>query len=87
VFNHLVDSAGIPVAQADNWPLAGAWPPTCWEAGMEIVDRYTVPLPSDLPAGEYRLLTGMYDASSEARLRAADGRDAIELTTVAVSTE
>jgi hypothetical protein len=60
VFVHLVDQAGELVAQVDMEPQAGFAPTTTWTPGARIVDRYGISLPSDLPAGVYTVLVGMY---------------------------
>jgi hypothetical protein len=67
VFNHLVNAQGELVAQADGWPVQGQWPATCWSAGEQIVDRYELGL-EGLPAGEYRLVSGLYDARDGFRI-------------------
>ncbi|MCI0396930.1 MAG: glycosyltransferase family 39 protein [Chloroflexi bacterium] len=85
VFTHLVNESGLVVAQKDNWPLTGQWPPTCWRRDDQIVDPYRIELPADLPPGDYTLLVGLYDAASNARLLAGDGLDAVQLTTITVS--
>ena len=36
-----------------------------WQAGLRILDEYQIPLPADLPAGEYGLRIGMYNAAGE----------------------
>lgn len=79
VFNHLLDSEGNLVAQQDNWPVSGQWPPTCWQAGEAVVDPYILLLPADLAPGRYQLYTGLYDAATGERLHTADGRDAVLL--------
>ncbi len=76
VFTHILNQNGTLVAQKDNWPVNGLWPPTCWQAGEIIVDPYAIPLPADLPAGTYSLLVGLYDADTNIRLLTADGQDA-----------
>jgi hypothetical protein len=81
VFNHLVDANGELVAQQDNWPVNGRWPPTCWSPAESIVDSYSITLPGELPAGSYNLLTGLYDASTGARISLAAGGDAYNLHT------
>lgn len=79
VFTQLLDAGGSLVAQQDNWPVSGQWPPTCWRDGDSIPDRYTIALPADLPPGDYSLIVGMYDAASGVRLLWDNSRDAIEL--------
>lgn len=79
VFNHLVDEQGALVAQQDNWPVAGQWPPTCWSPGETVVDTYHWQLPPDLPDGEYTLLTGFYDGRDGRRLSLSDGAETVTL--------
>lgn len=58
VFVHLVADPGAPaVAQQDVEPFT---PTTGWVTGIEIVDPHQVPIPADLPAGQYQLRVGMY---------------------------
>ncbi len=89
-FVHLVDSAGELVAQSDGPPQGGAYPTSIWAAGEQVADARALPLPADLPPGEYALLVGLYDPASEARLPAADaagGRvpdDAVELARLVI---
>lgn len=82
VFTHLVAADGSLAAQQDNWPVNGQWPPTCWQSDEIVADRVQLSLPADLPPGEYRLFTGLYDARDGTRLTTAAGPDAVHLTTV-----
>jgi hypothetical protein len=75
VFNQLLNSTGQVVAQQDNWPGGGQWPPTCWVAGQTIVDTYTLPLPAPLPPDTYTLITGWYDAANGRRLLQSTQQD------------
>jgi len=60
-FVHLVPAGGTsPVAQSDQQADGGFTPTTRWVAGEIIPDRHQIPLPADLPAGEYALYAGMY---------------------------
>lgn len=79
VFTHLVNDQGVLVAQKDNWPVNGLWPPTCWRRGKTIVDNYPISLPADLPSGDYTLWVGLYDAATGRRLLTTAGQDALEL--------
>lgn len=74
VFVHLVDASGTLVAQADGPPRAGFWPTDMWLPGGTVIDVRTVDLPDDLPAGDYRLLAGLYDPLTGARLPAYDAQ-------------
>ncbi len=84
VFTHLLGPGGELAAQQDGWPVAGTWPPTCWREGDVIVDEYLLTVPPDAQAGNYRLLTGLYDARDGSRLRLGSGADAIELGNITV---
>ena len=68
------------MAQGDGPPLLGDYPTRVWSSGELVVDPHVVALPADLPAGQYRLLVGMYDLETLARLPRLDGAgDAIEI--------
>ena len=60
VFVHVLDDSGLLAAQRDNMPGDDAYVTTQWAVGPLIDDVHTVPLPSDIPAGEYRVVIGMY---------------------------
>ncbi|MEW5987430.1 MAG: glycosyltransferase family 39 protein [Chloroflexota bacterium] len=79
VFVHLLDAAGTPVVVADGPPVAGDYPTSFWQAGEQIEDRHTIPLPPDLEPGIYRLAVGFYDPVSGRRVQRLDGAgDVIE---------
>ena len=92
LFLHLLDSAGRRVAQIDVAPGGGDAPPTsAWEPGRQIAVPLPLPLPSDLPTGEYQLVMGLYDVTTGQRLallegppadRARAGPEALLLTTI-----
>ena len=84
VFVHLLNANGVPRAQADVIPQNGARPTWSWLPGEIITDEVALHIPVDLPAGQYRLTTGLYDELTGQRLMLPDGKDAIELTTVEV---
>jgi hypothetical protein len=79
VFTHLVSDEGELIAQHDGWPAGGLWPPTCWRAGEEIIDRHTLSLPATLETGAYSLRVGLYDARDGSRLLTVDSEDSVEL--------
>jgi hypothetical protein len=73
VFVQLVGAANTTiVAQADGKPQDGFYPTNYWQPGETIIDRHTVPLPGDLPPGNYDLLLGFYEAGSGQRLQILD---------------
>ncbi len=71
-FLHLVDAGGALRAQTDGTPANGQRPTSGWLANEVVTDAVSLSLPSDLPAGRYRLLTGLYDPATLARLPARD---------------
>jgi hypothetical protein len=84
VFTQLLDKRGARVAGWDSQPLGGYFPTSRWPAGEIVTDIVQIPLPPDLPPGEYSLITGMYLLDSGERLRQASGADYINLTTIIV---
>ncbi|HEX9925085.1 MAG TPA: hypothetical protein VGD99_20685, partial [Anaerolineae bacterium] len=72
-FVHMRNEAGELVAQTDRLPLEGAYPTSLWDFGEIIEDKISISLPVDLPAGEYRLVIGLYDFQTGTRL-AVPGR-------------
>jgi hypothetical protein len=68
IFVHLVDANGSVWAQHDSQPAGGLRPTSSWEAGEEITDHHGLALPADIPAGEYDLTLGLYDATTGERL-------------------
>jgi hypothetical protein len=89
VFVHLVDEQGRIWAQSDNTPGQGQIPTTSWLPGEVINDAYQLDLPPALPPGDYRLLAGMYDPLSKARLpvrvSSGDNSDTIDLGTITIA--
>ena len=74
-FVHLVDAQGQTVAQLDWTPQDGLGylPTSAWRPGRPIVDQQTLPLPGDLPPGEYQLLIGWYYPVTGERLPLTQG--------------
>lgn len=73
VFVHMLGDGPEPVAQGDGPPLLGDYPTTMWAPAETIADPHPVALPADLPPGQYRLLVGMYNLETLARLARLDG--------------
>lgn len=85
VFTHLLDGAGLLVAQHDGPPATGAWPTDAWIPGQVVVDEHAIPL---VPGELERVASieiGLYDEETLVRLPpiAVDGAlsrdDAIRL--------
>jgi hypothetical protein len=68
VFTHLIGPDGSLVGQHDKIPYDGLYPPNRWWPGQIIDDRYSISIPTDASAGEYRLAVGMYDWQTGERL-------------------
>ena len=79
VFVHLLDPSGRIVAQVDAWPGAGAWPTANWMQGQVVQDVYTLTLPVDAAAGDYRLAVGLYDSLDGVHLLTPDCSDRLRL--------
>ena len=64
------------MAGHDYTPLGGAAPTYLWFPkwlpGQTFTDPYRLPLPSDLPPGDYWLEVGMYGMTSLRRLPVVD---------------
>ena len=73
VFIHIFDSAGGKRTQSDGYPADGQALSPSWQANEVIVDTHVVPLPTDLPAGDYTVRLGLYDEQTGARLLCDDG--------------
>jgi hypothetical protein len=68
VFTHLVGPDGQLYGQWDNPPVRGTYPTTDWLPGEWVVDQYEIAVSPAAPPGEYRLLVGLYDPGTGARL-------------------
>jgi hypothetical protein len=68
VFVHLVRNLGeAPLAQSDSIPDGGKQPTSDWLPGDDIVDTHQIAVPASLPPGQYRLIAGLYDATTGRR--------------------
>ncbi len=77
-FVHLRNTAGQTVAQKDQPPGGGRYPTSLWEPGEIIADEIDMPLPPDLPPGQYTPVVGLYDFTTGQRL-AVPGNPANEI--------
>ncbi len=68
---HLLDRKGRRGGEEDRSPLAGTYPTSRWQKGIQIIDRRRFPVdPRALP-GEYRIMVSMYHPDTSTRLPAA----------------
>jgi uncharacterized membrane protein len=84
VFAQLLDPAGMVRSQVDAVPQSGGYPTIWWLPGEVVVDLLTLEIPVGASSGEsYRLIVGLYDAITGARLLVSGtGDDYVQLTTV-----
>jgi len=68
VFNHFVDATEKKWSQVDGL----AFPRYAWRNGDVLALGYNVPLPQDIPAGDYWVLTGIYSLKDGHRVPALD---------------
>ncbi len=79
VFVQVLDEVDKVMAQDDAEPGRGAYPTDQWLPDEIVSSSYVLPLPGDMPAGRYRIITGFYDGASGERLRTEDGGDSVTL--------
>ncbi len=77
VFVHLLGdtnpATGSPLwAGFDKQPGGDSYPTIYWTPGEIIVDRHTLPLPADIPGGDYQLEIGLYYWATGERLTFRD---------------
>lgn len=86
VFVHLLNREDQKVAQRDGQPVQWLRPTSTWQPGEEIIDRYGILLPDNLPPGAYRVAVGLYDPNSGQRLPVSAGPQdfAIEIGPISV---
>ena len=68
VFIHLINNLGEMVAQIDEQPVSGCYPTHLWQLHEQVKDPHHLPLPHDLPSGEYWLKIGLYLLDAGERL-------------------
>ncbi len=84
VFVHMQDADGKILTQHDGQPSGGQLPTRAWPPGYLLADTVVLNLPPSLPSGTYRLIAGLYNAATGARLPLAGGQgDSVALGEVA----
>lgn len=61
VFIQLLNADGVLVAQRDSEPAGGSQPTTTWQPNTIIKDQHGLAIPTNLAAGNYQLIIGLYD--------------------------
>jgi hypothetical protein len=77
VFAQLIGEDGRVAAQDDSIP--GSRATTTWRAGEYVVDDHRLHFNDGAQPGTVRLIVGLYDAATGARVPLADGTDAVTL--------
>ncbi len=72
VFVHLLDANGELLQVADAPPVANNYPTTFWQPGDWIDDLHHMPIPSDLPPGDYTIAVGLYLPETKEQLPRLD---------------
>lgn len=62
---HLLDEAGLSIAQSDHQPGGAFYPTSLWQPGERLRDEHVLSIPADTPPGVYRLSAGMYSLSPD----------------------
>lgn len=70
---HITGPDGKVIAQHDGIPMAGLAPSNTWTPGQPVADRFAIPLPVELPPGEYRMSVVVYTQDTGQRLPVAGG--------------
>jgi hypothetical protein len=70
IFVQLLNAQDQLITSWDAQPLSGQYPTSRWQTGEIVVDEFALPLPEELPSGQYRLVAGMYDLATGQRLPA-----------------
>ncbi|MDM8528009.1 hypothetical protein QUF58_07315 [Anaerolineales bacterium HSG24] len=68
VFTQLVGPDGRVWGQRDNEPGGGWYSTSLWQPNQPFVDYYAFEVSPDAPAGQYRLIGGLYDTQTQQRL-------------------
>jgi hypothetical protein len=85
VFVHLGRPGEPPIAQHDSQPRGGQYPTTAWARGELVSDAHQVTVGRGVTPGSYRLLVGLYNPTTGARLTTPGGKDVVDLGAVAVT--
>jgi hypothetical protein len=80
LFVHVADENDKPLAQWDGLPGLNTARTSQWLVGEAFSDHVLLPIPDNMPPGEYQVLVGLYDGSSGERL----GGQAIEIATITI---
>ena len=87
IFVQLLYPEGQLAVTQDSEPGGNLQPTTNWRLGATITDRHALPLPLDLPPGEYRLSIGVYPLWQPNERLHTDGGNTLGLATIWIHEE
>ena len=68
LFVHVAGPDQVPVAQWDGYPQLNTARTSTWVADQPVSDRVLLPIPDDMPPGDYVVRIGLYDPATGERL-------------------
>ncbi len=68
LFVHLLDRNGEKWGQKDGYPVGEYYPTSEWQPGRVLRYDWSIPIARNAPAGEYRLVAGLYELTTMKRL-------------------
>jgi len=68
LFTQVLDRNNGMAAGVHDWPLRGTYRINAWRVGEWVPLSYRFEMPAELPPGEYRLITGVFDLVRQARI-------------------
>ncbi len=84
VFVQLLNTGGVLMAQRDSEPAGNSLPTTNWQPDEIVLDQHGLALPSDLPAGNYQIIVGLYNIDDANQRLTAAGKTYVRLGQIAV---
>jgi hypothetical protein len=69
-------------SQADDFPACGTQPTPKWQPGGTVADRHLIRLPADVPATDYVVRVGLYEAHTGVRMDLLDSAGAAQDTSL-----
>jgi len=85
IFLQLLNSDGVLVTQRDSEPQGGLSLTTNWQADTPVIDNHALAIPTDLPAGDYTLILGLYDINDPSARAPVNDNTYYEVATVRVT--
>jgi hypothetical protein len=85
VFVQLLDAGEAKVGQWDG-AAGGDWLPTpAWRPGQQVWQDVPLTIAADAPPGRYRVVAGLYDPATGARLPLSSGGDMLTLAEIEIT--